>query len=302
MNIILILGIFAALAWFWYNWQRHLLLPPAWDLQEGGFFVHPDDLRVVGEKTTLVFGILAMLLIFLVLLRLTWGAIIGLVIFGIVWVKIRQGQLLGQSVKVTDQQLLRVHRLAVQAAERLCMPLPDVFVTQNPVINAYAIGFFGRKSVVLHSATVEAMSDAELCAIIGHEMTHIKCQHTHWLVFTQLNDTLRIPIVSDLVGLVLLAWSRKAEYTCDRGGLLACGDLQAAVTALSKVAIGKDLFKQMNLDAFFAQHQNIDSDDIARFSERLSTHPYIVHRLKALHEFSQSEFFQKHRQAKQFVA
>jgi len=302
MKIILILGLFSVLAWFWYRWQRQLMLPPAWEMQDGVFVVRPDDLRVLGEKTTLAFGVTAMLLLFMVLLRLTWGAIIALVIFGIVWVKIRQGQLLGQSVKVTDQQLPRVHALAVQASKHLCMPLPDVFVTQNPVINAYAIGFFGRKSVVLNSATVEAMSDAELCAIIGHEMTHIKCQHTHWLVFTQLNDTLRIPIISDLVGLVLLAWSRKAEYTCDRGGLLACGDLQAAITALSKVAIGKDLFKQMNLDAFFAQNQTVDSDDISRLSERLSTHPYIVHRLKALHEFSQSEFFQKHRQATQFVA
>ncbi len=301
MKMILILGLFSALAWFVYNWRQRLMLPPAW-AQDGTFFVRPDDLRVVGEKTTLAFGIAAMTLIFIVLLRLTWGAIIALVIFGIVWVKIRQGQLLGQSVKVTDQQLPRIHRLAVQAAERLCMPLADVFVTQNPLINAYAIGFFGRKSVVLHSATVEAMSDAELCAIIGHEMTHIKCQHTHWLVFTQLNDTLRIPIVSDLVSLVLLAWSRKAEYTCDRGGLLACGDLQAAVTALSKVAIGKDLFKEMNLEAFFSQNQSIDGDDIARLSERLSTHPYIVHRLKALHEFSLSEFFQRHQQATQFVA
>ncbi len=295
----LVLGL--VLTGIWLSWQRRPTLPSTWT-QDSTLFIHPDDLRVAGEKLNLALGIVAMLLIFLVLLRLTWGLILGVLAFGVIWIKIRQGQLLGQSVHVNAEQLPRVHALAVQAAKRLCMPMPDVFVTQNPVINAYAIGFFGRKSVVLNSATVEAMSDAELASIIGHEMTHIKCQHTHWLVFTQLNETLRIPIVSDLVGLVLLAWSRKAEYTCDRGGLLACDHLQASMSALAKVAIGKDLFQQMNLEAFFQQNQSVDSDDVSRLSERLSTHPYIVHRLSALHRFSQSEYYQKHRQTASFVA
>jgi hypothetical protein len=37
--------------------------------------------------------------------------------------------------------------------------MPDVFLTQSPEINAFATGFLGRKkTVVLHSALVEAMT------------------------------------------------------------------------------------------------------------------------------------------------
>lgn len=252
-----------------------------------------EDLRVPGETIALFIGVALLAFALLVLLRLTLGWILILVLLSIGWVKVRQGQLLGQSVHISEQQFPRVYRAAQRAAERLGMTMPDVFVTQNPVINAYAIGFLGRKSVVLNSATVEAMDEDELTAILGHEFTHIKCAHTHWLVFTQLKDTLRIPLVSDLVGLLLLRWSRKAEYTCDRGGLVACQSLQAACRALAKVAVGRVLFSEMDLDSFFAQRDSLNQDDIARLGERFSTHPYVVNRLYALHGFANSTAYQR---------
>lgn len=252
-----------------------------------------DDLRVSGETTALGIGLGLLGFVLLVLLRITLGLIVVLVALSIGWVKLRQGQLLGQSVRISEQQFPRVYGAAQRAAERLNMPMPDVFITQNPVINAYALGFLGRKSVVLNSATVEAMSDAELTAIIGHEFTHIKCAHTHWLVFTQLKDAVRIPVISDVVGLLLLRWSRKAEYTCDRGGLLACRDLQAACSALAKVAVGRVLFEEMDLPSFFAQRESLDRDDIAKLGERFSTHPYLVNRLYELQNFAESADYRR---------
>ena len=253
--------------------------------------VRTADLRVEGELKALAIGLGSLGFILLLLMRFTLGAILILVVLAVVWVKIRQGQLLGQSVRVTEQQLPRVYRAARTAADRLSMNMPDVFVVQDPVINAYAIGFFGRKSVVLHSATVEAMDDAELRAIIGHEFSHIKCAHTHWLVLTTLKDTIRIPVISQLVGLLFLSWSRKAEYTCDRGGLVASEDLQASISALAKVAIGATLFRELNLEAFFRQRDTVSADDVAKLAERFSTHPYIVNRIHALHAFSRSAWF-----------
>ena len=252
-----------------------------------------EDIRVPGETIALYMGLAILGFVLLVLLRLTLGWILVLVAIAVAWVKIRQGQLLGQSVQVGEHQFPRVYRAARLAAGRLGMAMPDVFVTQNPVINAYALGFLGRKSVVLNSATVEAMDEAELTAILGHEFTHIKCAHTHWLVFTQLKDAIRIPVISDVVGLLLLRWSRKAEYTCDRGGLLACRNLQAACSALAKVAVGKALFEEMDLPSFFAQRDSLDRDDIARLGERFSTHPYLVNRLYALQGFAESEGYRR---------
>jgi len=255
------------------------------------FIVHADDFRVKGEKTILYCSLALLWFILFSLMRLSFKAIFILLGLAVIWVKIKQGQLLGQSVKVTEEQLTDIYEISQRAAERLSMPMPDVFVTQHPVINAYALGFLGRKSIVLHSATIEAMSPSELRAIIGHEFSHIKCQHTHWLVFTHLKNMIRIPIVSEFIGFLFLYWSRKAEYTCDRGGLIACGDLHASISALAKVAVGKDLFNRMNMDAFFKQRDSLNEDDIAKLSERLSTHPYIVNRIYALQQFAQSDYY-----------
>ncbi len=246
------------------------------------------DLRVPGETGSLVVGVALLVLVLMLLLRATFGVIFLLIGLALVWIRVRQGQMVGQAVKVTEHQLPDVYAVACQAADRLCMPTPDVFVTQHPIINAYALGFVGRQSVVLHSATVEAMEPNELCSILGHEFTHIKCRHTRWLVLTNLKDSIRLPIISEVVGFVLLSWARKAEYTSDRGGLIACHDLRAAISALAKVAVGKELFKRLNIDAFLNQKETLNADGIAKLSETLTDHPYLVNRIHALVAYSES--------------
>lgn len=253
--------------------------------------VRAAHLRVPGEIRALCIGILAIAVMFFVLLRVTFGAVLLLVAVSVVGLKIRQGQLLGQSVRVNRYQLPKVFEAARVAASRVSTPLPDVFVTQNPVINAYALGFFGRTSIVLHSATVEAMDADELCYVIGHELTHIKCGHVYWLVFTNLKDAFQLPIISGLLGFLLRGWSRKAEYTSDRGGLVACRNLRASISALAKLTVGQTLAKQLNLDELSGQKEEADADTIARISEAFSDHPYVANRVFALHGFSETEYY-----------
>ena len=250
-----------------------------------------EDLRVRGETISLYMALALLAGLFLLLLGISLGTILVMVLIVVVVIKVRQGQLLGSSVKVSDQQFQYVHGIACEAARRLDMSIPDVFVTQNPFINAYAIGFLGRKSVVLHSATVEAMNPEELRSIIGHELTHIKCEHTTWLALTSVKDQVHVPIVSDIMGFIFLFWSRKAEYTSDRGSLLASRDLVASISALAKVAIGRELFKSMNLEALFNQMHQVDQDDLANLAELFGSHPYLVRRINALKEFHGSGLY-----------
>jgi Zn-dependent protease with chaperone function len=255
--------------------------------------IGPEDIQSKNERRILYASVATLLVLFLFVLEISLGFVLLLVAVLALWVKVRQGQMLGQSIKVTDAQLPEVHGAVQDAAARLGMRAPDVFVTQDPVINAYALGFLGRKSVVLNSATVEAMEPDELRSILGHEFSHIKCDHTNWMVFTNLNETVRIPVASDVIGLIFLLWSRKAEYTGDRGGLLASRDLRASISALAKVAVGRQLFGRLNLEAFSQQREEVSQDDVSKLSEALSTHPYIVHRIHALREFAESEEYRR---------
>lgn len=255
--------------------------------------IYADDLREQGETANLLGGMAITFVVLLFLLRVTFGAIIVIILASIFWLKVRQGQLLGQAVKVSSQQLPGIHALVVKAASRLQTPLPDVFVVQDPTINAYAIGSFGRKSIVLNSATIESMDEDELCYIIGHELTHIKCDHTQWMVFTSVSDTISLPVVSSALGFVFRGWSRKAEYTADRGGLVACQNLRAAFSALCKVAVGKELFEQLNISELMAQKDEVDSDITSKFSETLGDHPYIINRTASLQNFASSSYYKQ---------
>lgn len=249
-------------------------------------YVNPDEYRIAGEKPSLYwgFGSLAFVIIFVTAINVGLVALV-VVALAAAWVWIRQGQLLGASVKVSEQQFPNIHAIAQRAARRLGMQMPEVFVEYSPVLNAYALGFLGKKSVVIHSATIEAMEELELEFIIGHEFSHIKCGHTNLTVLTSSSDSVGVPGVSQFLKFIFLFWQRKAEYTCDRGGLLANRNPRSAMSAICKLAVGPALFKQMNIENFLGQQMAIEQSDISKLSETLATHPYLVKRIHALREF-----------------
>ena len=251
--------------------------------------VQADEYRVKGEKAVLFGSLIVCIIVVFFVICVSLGVAALVVIGSVFWVKLQQGTFLGDCVKVSSNQLPEIYNLASIAAERLSVPLPDVFVKQDPTINAFAIGFLTKKSIVIHTATIEAMTKEELVAIIGHELSHIKCGHTSWLVITgSAQNMLKIPVISDLLGMIFLFWSRKAEYTCDRGGLIANGHLKSTVTAMAKLAIGKSLFDQLNLQSLFDQKKNIDDDLLSKLGQSMGSHPYLVNRIHALRDFYQT--------------
>lgn len=263
--------------------------------KENHKFIKADDYRVLLENEIL-YGSLGVLgFIFFILLGISFGLALVFVAVSAFWIKIKQAQLLGHGVKVSEKQLPDVYRVAQIASERLSMKMPDVFVVQNPEFNAYATGFLeDKKTVVIHSALVEALNHEELISIIGHEFSHIKCHHTNWMVLTNTAENVaKIPFISALTGFIFLLWSRKCEYTCDRGGLLASQNLQASISAFAKLAVGKQLFAQMNLDALIEQKKDVDVSEMSRISELFQTHPHIVNRIHELKKFHESSLYRR---------
>ena len=257
-------------------------------------YISPEDYRVKGEKAALYwgFGILAVILLFITAVSVGIVTLIAVAVTAvIVW--IQQSQLVGGAAKVSEKQFPNIHAIAKESATRLGMHQPEVFVRQDPTLNAFAIGFLGKKSVVLHSATAEAMEERELEHIIGHEFSHIKCGHTNITVLTSSSQGINVPIISPLLGFIFLFWSRKAEYTCDRGGLLASRDPKAAIAAMCKLAVGPTLFKQMDIDDFLNQQMALDQNDVAKLSENLATHPYLVKRVHAIQQYFESDEYKR---------
>jgi Zn-dependent protease with chaperone function len=89
---------------------------------------------------------------------------------------------------------------------------------------------------------------------------------------------------------LLARWSRFAEVTADRAGLICCGDRDAAEHLLSRLALGgtSGLLSDLNIDQLVAQLDHIDRMP-GRFLEIGASHPSAPRRIAALRHFANSE-------------
>lgn len=256
-------------------------------------FIDPDVYRYPYENDALYLTLIAMGFLLLVFSLLTFGIVLLAVGFSIFYLKVHQNNILGGCVAITEKQFPEIHSVAVEAAQRLCMPCPPVFIQYSPVINAYALGFMSSPTVVLHSSLVEALSGEELLQVVGHEFSHIKCGHTFWTVITGGAGSIQVPILSQLLGFLFLFWSRRAEYTCDRGGLLCSRSLASAYAAMGKLAVGKELYERLQLDEFLQQASQVNANQFSKLAESFVTHPYLVKRFGQLKDFIGSATYEE---------
>src|SRR5579872_3929248 len=91
-----------------------------------------------------------------------------------------------QMIRAGTGSFPSLQKLLVRCCEILSCPVPDLYVTNNPVMNPYTVRH-RRTCLVLHPALVEAMTADELSFVIGHELGLIKCGHG---LYRQLGDLL----------------------------------------------------------------------------------------------------------------
>jgi len=208
-----------------------------------------------------------------------------------------KAELLGHAVKVGPNQFPRVHLLATQCARTLGIAVPTLYIVNSPVLNAATYGTNDDAFVLVHSALVDHMSDAELLNVIGHECGHIHNNHVVYLTAMHYLTHLAgmfLRSVSLPAQLGLRAWSRRAEITCDRAGALCAKDVDVALKALTKLALGsRKLYDELNIDAFLEQHEEAKGS-LGRYSEVFATHPWLPKRVLALKTFGESQLYRKH--------
>lgn len=203
---------------------------------------------------------------------------------------------LANAVRVDDKQFARIHKAWLECCAILdADEIPELFVTQTPMVNAGAIGI-DKPFVVINSGTLGLLDDDELRFVLGHELGHVLSGHALYrtMLFILLRVVLPLLMTLPIAGLMLrgvlmalFEWSRKAELSCDRAGLLCLQDPEAAYRIHMKMAGGNKL-DQMNLDAFVAQADEYEKagdvrDNIIKLMNMLwNTHPYPVLRLAEL--------------------
>jgi Zn-dependent protease with chaperone function/Tfp pilus assembly protein PilE len=180
-------------------------------------------------------------------------------------------------VRVDERQLPDLHARVRTAAGRLGIEkLPEIYVVQGAgLLNAFATKLLSRRYVILLSDLVDHCEDPrQLDFVVGHELGHFAAGHLKWNLFL---------LPYRLVPWLGAAYSRACEYTCDRCGLAAAGDLEQAMRGLVVLAAGGRIAARVDLAAFSAQREEAGGF-WTTVLELTSYHPFLCKRTAALQE------------------
>ena len=251
-----------------------------------------DRLRDPLEKTALMWLFIASVPGWALLILWTVFTMgMAAVILGVIALAILFGELwFGAYVKangicVSQSQLPELHKVVESCCSRLQMPVPDVFILQQNVWNAFATKIVGRRMVVLLSGAVDSIllkgNMQQLAWVIGHELGHHYAGH--------LEFSRKLANVGGWCVWLKLWYSRRAELTCDRIGLYCAGSFKDSELALMNATVGAQLASQVNVTEAINQWQQCRGEFFVRYRTFYSTHPHHLARLEQLARAS-SEF------------
>jgi len=205
------------------------------------------------------------------------------------------------SLMVGPNQFPEIYKMAEDCARLLGIGIPTVFIQPNlGEFNAYAIAFDDESpAIILNSSIVERLTPGELKTIIGHECGHIHNNHGIFNTAASiiLGTTMSaiplsqqiIQLLSTPLRLMFSAWSRAAEVTCDRAGIICADNMEDSVSAFGKMLSGAVLTKnEVNIDAVLKQYDKLRATPV-RLLELEYSHPVTVRRIFAVKEFMNSD-------------
>lgn len=216
-------------------------------------------------------------------------------------------ELLGSNLKVTERQMPSLYKLMREACETLGVDEPLFYVSSAPALNAYT-ACPDKPIVCVYSYLLDMLTEDEVRFVIGHELAHIKSQHIIYQALgTILGENLLSAVLSTVPGLSTFSqpaiyalnyayyeWYRAAEFSCDRGGYLACQNFTASCTALMKLAGSSQRYvNELNLEEFIEQSRNfksVSSEGLGLVQKIIlsngRSHPWSVSRVHELIKFN----------------
>lgn len=204
---------------------------------------------------------------------------------------------MASAVRVTPQQCPDLYAKLQIACTTLGVDMPELFVQQSPVVNAFT-GGVERPVIVLYSGLLERLTDEEVLAVVAHEVGHIHAEHVLYLTVAHLLEALAnvaiaaapvanlvAQLLSGTMRAALLAWARRAELSCDRAALLVTQDANVIGRTMMKLC-GGTFASKVDYEQFLVQardfQKNYDEKALDRFWADIITsglsHPFPVWR------------------------
>ena len=154
------------------------------------------------------------------------------------WRSAARAELLAGAIKASQREQAGVYTLGERCAARLHIAAPTIYVApNNRAREAHTLGTGDEQYVVPSGGLVEELTEAELADVIGRQCGKIQNQHvlpaTALFYLEQFASRYVRWIVAPALA-ALRAWSRRAEVTCDRAGLLCTRDVEISAAAMTK--------------------------------------------------------------------
>jgi Zn-dependent protease with chaperone function len=208
------------------------------------------------------------------------------------------------AVRVSEKQYPWIYERTLRVCEIMDLKeIPEVYVSQTPLVNAGAVGM-SNPFIVLNSSMLEVLDRDEVEAVVAHEVGHILSGHVLYRTLLLLIMRLamfRYPIAGlALLPILwaLLEWYRKSELSCDRAALLAVQDKEVVMSSLMKLA-GGTRGETLDLDEFIAQSEEYREggdllDSVYKVLNVIgATHPFSVVRVAELRDWIDSGAYDK---------
>jgi heat shock protein HtpX len=210
-----------------------------------------------------------------------------------------------------------LYGIVEELARRGGLPMPKVYLIENPAPNAFATGRNPENAAVAATTGIlQQLTREELAGVIGHELTHVKNRDTLTMTVAATiagaismlanfafffggnrNNTplgfvgvLLAAITAPLAAMLIqMAISRTREYSADRGGAELCGNPLWLASALAKIerAAGRAPIVTAEQNPATAPLFIVNPLTGERMDNLFSTHPSTENRIAALQELAQ---------------
>ena len=217
------------------------------------------------------------------------------------------GQNLANHIKVYQDNFPELYQIFREIVAFLGIDEPDLYVYNDPYINAYTYGET-RIFIAISSGAIEVLSPEELKGVLAHECGHIVCHHTFYktLLYSlvELVDSFKgIPyIVFGPLVLALQYWSRRSEFSADRCATLIVGE-QVYQRVLAKLASGMKSFNPNGkelLNQAYEYHAILEESLWGKIQQNcqmaFQSHPQLCERAYEVDRWSKSCVYSRYRE------